>query len=169
MNKDMPMDDDDLPDIVLKSLIQAEKLSKIVDQQSSVVEKKHTCHSFSIISLTSIYLFLHYNLMSQRCRDSRIPGRTIPSHTALYCSSHPMSSQHKLAASSLMHSPANASQSDAFPRVARGARDFLALREAYARAFPALPSPYHPGASIHCPASLSGMYFRIFIHYCTIL
>ncbi|KIK32935.1 hypothetical protein CY34DRAFT_18704 [Suillus luteus UH-Slu-Lm8-n1] len=68
---------------------------------------------------------------------------------------HPMSSQHKLAASSLMHSPANASQSDAFPRIARGARDFLALRKAYARAFPALPSPYHPGASIHCPASLS--------------
>ena len=38
---------------------------------------------------------------------------------------------------------------------------FPALREAYACAFPALSSPYHPGTSIHCPASLTGMYFRI--------
>jgi hypothetical protein len=39
------------------------------------------------------------NTVLHQCRASRIPGLTISSHTSLYCSSHPPSYQHKLAAS----------------------------------------------------------------------
>jgi hypothetical protein len=55
MNEDVPMDDDDLPDIVLESSIQAEKLSKNVDQQSLVVEKK-TYLSFILNNQPDTYI-----------------------------------------------------------------------------------------------------------------